>query len=64
MPYATSIRKKLESEGYEIEEEQSGELYRVRSEKDGKVHIVHAEELTVAFLEVSASICLVDSPVS
>jgi len=56
MKYAAPMREKLVSEGYMIEEEQSGDLFRVRAEKDGRVFISTAENKTVAYLEVVSMI--------
>lgn len=52
MPFAVSIRRKLESDGFEIEMMRNGEFFQVRAEKDGKAFIAMAESLTTAYLEV------------
>lgn len=52
MSFAVSIRRKLESDGFEIEMIRNGELFQVRAEKDGKAFIAAAESLTAAYLDV------------
>lgn len=50
------MRKKLESEGYKIDEVKVDDIIRVRAEKNGKVFISTAENLTVAYLDVVSMI--------
>jgi hypothetical protein len=56
IPYARSIRSKLESLGYLITEISADGKFSVTATKSGKNHIAIADNLTVVYLEIERSI--------